>query len=192
MTTNQWTTAVPARRPHPAATDLPPSAAEDEKSTLVAAHGGCGATTLAQHQTMTGLVRELALPRALRADEATTSPWVLVAAATTDGTAAAVRALHRIELAGAESSRVHLVVVRDGRGPLPVAARARLRLLSPVVAGIDVLPHVQRWRYEANDFRTPSPRYDRAVDRIAAHLGQRFWSTDARGSSPTRPLLEDS
>jgi len=53
---------------------------------------------------------------------------------------------------------------------MPLAARARVRLLSTVVENIDVLPHVQRWRYESGTRKTRSRRYDRAVERLAVDL----------------------
>ncbi|NAZ87582.1 hypothetical protein [Kineococcus indalonis] len=102
-----------------------------------------------------------------------------------------MRNLHRLELSGTDGEQLHLVVVRDGRGPVPVAARARLRLLAPIVAGIDVLPHVQRWRYESGDSRTRSRRYDRAVDQLADRLARHFWGVDPRAAHTTDLLEED-
>lgn len=141
---------------------------------VVAAHGGCGATTLAQHLTLVARVRERRIDDVLENTGSYTATCLLVASSTADGTARAVRALHRLELAGINSDRLHLVFVRDGRGPLPVAARARLRLLAPVVAGIHAVPHVQRWRYEAGESRTRSRRYDRAVNDLADRVTQQF------------------
>jgi len=118
------------------------------------------------------------------------APCLLVASSTADGTARAVRALHRLELSGIDSDRLHLVFVRDGRGPLPVAARARLRLLAPVVAGIHAVPHVQRWRYESGESRTGSRRYDRAVEDLANLVSQQFQRAGQLDAA-TAHLLEE-
>ncbi|WP_345711168.1 hypothetical protein [Kineococcus glutinatus] len=137
------------------------------------------------------MLREVPLFEALHDGTANTPLCVVVAAATADGTARAVRTLHRLELSGFDSEELHLILVRDGRGPMPTAARARIRLLSSVVAGVDVLPHVQRWRYESGDSRTPSRRYDRAVEQFASHLAERS-ATTPQFSATDRRFLEET
>ena len=136
------------------------SVPESHPAVVVGAHGGCGTTTVAAHLRGS---HEVDLEEAA---SSTTGRCFVVAAATADGTSLAVRAIHRLELAGYPCDQLHLVLVRDGRGPLPVSARARLRLLSSVVGGVTVLPHVQRWRYERSEQRSRSRRYDSAVARL--------------------------
>lgn len=133
---------------------------EPHPTVVVGAHGGCGTTTVAAHVSRS---REVDLEEAV---SSTTGQCLVVAAATADGTSLAVRAIHRLELAGHPCDQLHLVLVRDGRGPIPVSARARLRLLSSIVGGVTVLPHVQRWRYERTEQRSRSRRYDSAVARL--------------------------
>lgn len=98
------------------------------------------------------------------------STCLIVAAATSDGTARAVKCLHQLERLGVGSDVVRLALVRDGRGPIPVAARSRVRLLSSIVAGVVVVPHVLRWRYESAEQRTRNRRYDRAVDVLSRQV----------------------
>lgn len=142
--------------PHPAVR----AAGGPDGCLVLGAHGGCGTSTVAAH--LAG-AREVALPEATIAAHELA---LVVAAATADGTSLAVRCLHRLELAGYSCEQLHLVLVRDGRGPIPTSARARLRLLSSVVAGVTVLPHVQRWRYERSEQRSPSRRYERALQGL--------------------------
>lgn len=134
---------------------------------VIGAHGGCGTSTVATH--LTG-AREVDVHEAAADRHAVA---VVVAAATADGTSLAVRCLHRLELAGYSCERLLLVLVRDGRGPLPASARARLRLLSSVVGGVTLLPHVQRWRYERTEQRSRSRRYERALDHLSSALQAR-------------------
>jgi len=149
----------PATRP----TDRlePPSATPTTTDVvLVSAHGGSGASTLAAHLPET--YREVELtPVAVHG----TAHCVVVAAATVDGVVAATHAVRRLSSA-TSAPAIHLALVRDGRGQEPLGARARVRALSVFVASITKVPHVQRWRYEASDQRSPSTSYAKAVTRL--------------------------
>ena len=149
-------TTRPADRPEP------PLAAPTTDIVLVSAHGGSGASTLAAH-----------LPETYREVELTpvtvngTDHCVVVASATVDGVIAATHAVRRLSSVSSAPA-IHLVLVRDGRGQEPLGARARVRALSVFVASITEVPHVQRWRYEASDQRSPSTSYAKAVTRLVA------------------------
>ncbi|NAZ81033.1 hypothetical protein GTR02_04285 [Kineococcus sp. R8] len=119
------------------------------------------------------MLTEMTLAQSLSHTATTGLAFVVVASATTWGTARAVRCLHQLELAGVDGSDLYLVMTRDGRGPIPVAARARLRLLAAVVRHIVLVPHVVRWRYDAGDPPQRSSRYDRAVEDLLRHLTSR-------------------
>lgn len=100
---------------------------------VVAAHGGCGASTLA---------------RALRLPESATPTRgrvLVVAARTTADGAARV-----IELVGAlpEDQPVVLALTADGPLPPPAAVRAMRRLLADRLASVVMLPWQARWRHE--------------------------------------------
>ena len=175
MTTTVMTTAAP-NAPAPATptpTDNPPSSPDGSSAptssatpttdvVLVSAHGGSGASTLATHLPET--YREVDLtPVAVHG----TAHCVVVAAATVDGVIAATHAIRRLTSV-TSAPAIHLALVRDGRGQEPLGARARVRALSVFVASITEVPHVQRWRYEAHDQRSPSPGYAKAVTRLVA------------------------
>jgi len=129
---------------------------------LVSAHGGSGASTLAVHLPET--YREVDLtPVAVHG----TAHCVVVAAATVDGVIAATHAVRRLSSV-TSAPAIHLALVRDGRGQEPLGARARVRALSVFIASITEVPHVQRWRYEASDQRSPSTTYAKAVTRLVA------------------------
>ena len=159
--------APPAFAPdsHPAPSlRTAPGKGPDRTSTadvvVVSAHGGSGASTLAVHLPET--YREVDLtPVAVHG----TAHCVVVASATVDGVVAATHAVRRLTSA-TSAPAIHLVLVRDGRGQEPLGARARVRALSVFVASITEVPHVQRWRYEAYDQRSPSVAYAKAVTRL--------------------------
>lgn len=175
MTTTVMTTATPdvVAPPAPAPLDGPaafpagspkPSSATPTTTdvALVSAHGGSGASTLAAHLPET--YREVDLtPVAVHG----TAHCVVVAAATVDGVIAATHAVRRLTSV-TSAPAIHLALVRDGRGREPLGARARVRALSVFVASITEVPHVQRWRYEASDHRSPSATYVKAVARLVA------------------------
>lgn len=175
MTTTVMTTAAPDALAPPAPTPAdgpttrpadrpePPSAAPlTTDVVLVSAHGGSGASTLAAHLPET--YREVDLtPVAVHG----TAHCVVVAAATVDGVIAATHAVRRLTSI-TSAPAIHLALVRDGRGQEPLGARARVRALSVFVASITEVPHVQRWRYEASDQRSPSTSYAKAITRLVA------------------------
>lgn len=171
MTTTVMTTAATdaAAPPIPTPTDGPSSTPAQSAAkapttdvVLVSAHGGSGASTLAAHLPET--YREVDLtPVAVHG----TAHCVVVAAATVDGVIAATHAVRRLTSV-TSAPAIHLALVRDGRGQEPLGARARVRALSVFVASITEVPHVQRWRYEAHDQRSPSGAYTKAVTRLVA------------------------
>lgn len=148
-------TTRPSDRPEP-----PSATPLTTDVVLVSAHGGSGASTLAAHLPET--YREVDLtPVAVHG----TAHCVVVAAATVDGVIAATHAVRRLTSV-TSAPAIHLALVRDGRGQEPLGARARVRALSVFVASITEVPHVQRWRYEASDQRSPSTSYAKAVTRL--------------------------
>ncbi|MGQ7298045.1 hypothetical protein [Quadrisphaera sp. KR29] len=167
MTTTVMTTCAPetGAPPDPSPSERPATPRTAPPTTdvvLVSAHGGSGASTLAAHLPDT--YREVALtPVTVNG----TNHCVVVAAATVDGVIAATHAVRRLTSVSSAPA-IHLALVRDGLGHEPLGARARVRALSVFVASITEVPHVQRWRYEANEQRTPSLQYAKAVARLVA------------------------
>ncbi|MCI3920492.1 hypothetical protein MO973_09630 [Paenibacillus sp. TRM 82003] len=138
---------------------------------------------MANHPSIRPALRETTLTQSLSHQAVVDPAYVVVASATAWGTSRAVRCLHRLELAGVDGHDLFLVMVRDGRGPMPVAARARLRLLASVVTDIVLLPHVLRWRYDAAEPPSRSARYDRAVDDLLRRLTNRHPTTLAASNA---------
>lgn len=156
---------APAGHPAPPPRTAPgetPDRTSTADVVVVSAHGGSGASTLAAHLPET--YREVNLtPVTVNG----TAHCVVVASATVDGVIAATHAVRRLSNVSSAPA-IHLVLIRDGRGQEPLGARARVRALSVFVTSITEVPHVQRWRYEAHDQRSPSAAYAKAVARLVA------------------------
>ncbi|RJK95918.1 hypothetical protein D5H78_09970 [Vallicoccus soli] len=149
--------------------------------------GGSGATTLT-----TALVRVGVLAVEREVHHGAARDVVLVTRSTAAGLHRAV--LRTQALLREPAVRVHLAVVADGVGPMPLAARARLRSLRPHMASVTTVPYVARWRYVDEDTNRPLPAdYERALHRIAAALDHPRDSPGAARSSGSgaQPARED-
>lgn len=132
---------------------------------VIAAHGGAGATTLCRWLGYYAQDWGMSVPPQLEG-----GPLMVVAKGTAHGTARAaelVRYLQTLPNCG----RIVLAVVGDGLGPQPVAARARVRALTPHVSAVVSVPHVGRWRYEDDPLTLPAPAaYLQALTELRAAI----------------------
>lgn len=128
---------------------------------VVGVHGGAGTTTLCRWLGSTATDHGLQLP------EWDGRPLVLVSSGTAAGLArstALVASLVTRPLA----VRLLLAVVADSAAPEPAIVRARVRALSPALAGVVRVPYVEAWRYVDDPLGRPAPgTYLRALRQLA-------------------------
>jgi hypothetical protein len=141
---------------------------------VVAAHGGAGATTVADLLRLAGPAADVTEARHCLHDPAGAA-LLVVARTTASGTAAA--AWHVTH--APRPARLHLVLVADAPAPPPLACRYRARALKGVVAAVTWVPWV--WSLRAVD-RVTDADDAQAVRRAAAAL--RDAVTAAHQSTP--------
>lgn len=145
---------------------------------VVGCHGGAGASSLCQH------LGSWTHDAGTQAPAYDGNPYLLVTRGTAWGAVRATELVRQLRGSTGMSLQVHLAVVSDGCGPVPTAARARLRNLRPYLDSVVHLPYVARWRYEDGPDSVESSRsYARAVRRIrSAVLGTTTASLKGFGS----------
>lgn len=130
---------------------------------VIAAHGGAGATTLCRWLGYYAQDWGMSIP-----PEFDGGSLVVVAKGNAHGTARATE-LVRYLVSLPDCGPIVLAVVGDGLGSQPLAARARLRALSPHVAAVVSIPYVGRWRYEDDPLSRPAPPpYMQALTQLRA------------------------
>lgn len=125
----------------------------DRCAFVISAHGGSGATTICRW--LGGNIAQdwgMAVPPSFGGSTA-----VVTCLATPHGLARAGE-LVRYLRTSTDCGLVLLVVTGDGRGPEPVTAKSRLRVLSAYVEDVIRLPFVQRWRFMDDPLSEPAPQ----------------------------------
>lgn len=136
----------------PGAAPLGQNPAAGRLAFVISAHGGAGTTTVCRWLG-SNFVQDwgMAVPPHI-GDNAV----VVACQATPHGAARSAELIRYLRL-NTDCNRLLLVATADGRGPEPLASKARIRTLSAYIDGVVRLPYIQRWRYMDDPLSQPAP-----------------------------------